>query len=389
MQYDYFAPAHICFGAGRREELGRLAKSLGERVFIMNGSRTLAEQGLIDELTRYLNEAGVEAIFVGTISREPEVADVDEAARKLQSYQVKHDDLVVAVGGGAALDWGKATAAMVFNIEENSVLDFLEGVGKGFAMQKPPLPVIAMPTTGGTGSEATKNAVITSYDPPFKKSLRTEQMIPEIVLVDPELAVSLPPEITATSGMDAITQLIESYLSVFARPIPQALSIHGLRLASPVILNVYEHGNDLLGRSQMAQAALFSGMALANSGLGMAHGVAAALGCQAKIPHGLACATMLPIALKTNRPAREAEMATLGRVLYDHKDMKSDSAADALQEWVDALLEKMKLPRRLSELPLEKDLLPAIVAASRGNSMSGNPVQLSDEALLKVLEAAW
>ena len=173
-----------------------------------------------------------------------------------------------------------------------------------------------MPTTAGTGAEATRNAVISSYDPPFKKSLRDDRILPRIALIDPELTVRVPPEVTAASGMDAITQLIESYISRKAQPIPQALAVQGLLLAVPAIAEAVENGRSRPARERMSHAALLSGLALANSGLGLAHGIAPALGIHCRVPHGMACAVMLPSALRINRDVRQAELATLARLLF-------------------------------------------------------------------------
>ncbi len=174
--------------------------------------------------------AGIEPVTLASISHEPTVADVDGATNRLRELDAGEGDFLLAVGGGSAIDLAKAAGAMATNRESETVKDFLEGVGRGLKINREPLPLAALPTTGGTGAEATKNAVISSHEPAFKKSLRSERMVPKLVLVDPELSVDVPPTTTAWTGMDAITQLIESYISRFARPIPQALAIDGLRL---------------------------------------------------------------------------------------------------------------------------------------------------------------
>ncbi len=187
------------------------------------------------ELDDSLREAGVEANTLTTVEREPQVEDVDQAVAALLQCNVAADDTLLAIGGGSAMDLAKAVAALATNRAGDSVKDYLEGVGRGLEISQPPLPWIAVPTTAGTGSEATKNAVISSYAPPFKKSLRSELMLPGCVLIDPELSISLPSSVTAQSGIDAITQLIESYISRRARAIPQALARQGLSLAVPAL----------------------------------------------------------------------------------------------------------------------------------------------------------
>ncbi|MBI3837780.1 MAG: iron-containing alcohol dehydrogenase, partial [Planctomycetia bacterium] len=270
--YDFLAPQRIIFGWGRWREIGPLASQIGRRAFVVLGSRTLAAGSFISDLRNVLRENDVEAVELATIVHEPEVADVDRAAELIRGYQIRAGDLVIGIGGGSAIDLAKAVAALATNSAGATVKDYLEGVGRSLQLTIPPLPVLALPTTAGTGSEATKNAVISSYDPPFKKSLRSDAMMPRAVVVDPELTVSLPPATTAHTGMDAITQLIESCLSRKAKPIPQALAATGLRLATGALVEAVENGQSRPAREAMAQAALLSGMALANSGLGMAHG---------------------------------------------------------------------------------------------------------------------
>jgi alcohol dehydrogenase class IV len=387
MSYDFAAPRRIVFGWGRRREVGALARSLGRRAMIVCGAETLVEQGRIDELLDLLRAEGVDGSLVANIAREPEVADVDRVAASLRERKVGPGDIILAIGGGAAIDLGKAAAAMAAHTESPTVQDYLEGVGRGLDLTGEPLPVLAMPTTAGTGAEATRNAVISSYDPPFKKSLRDVRLVPRIALVDPELTVSVPPEVTAASGMDAITQLFESYISRKAQPIPQALAVQGLRMALPAIVEAVQNGSSRDAREKMAHAALLSGMALANSGLGLAHGVAPALGVHCRVPHGAACALMLPVALRVNAQVRQAELAQLAELLLGKGPSSGPAeAVEALLREVESLCDRVKVPRRLSDLGIGADQIPAIVGSSRGSSMSGNPRELSDEELTRILE---
>ena len=250
-----------------------------------------------------------------------------------------------------------------------------------------PLPLLAMPTTSGTGSEATKNAVISCYQPAFKKSLRDDRLVPKAVLVDPELSASVPANVTAWTGMDAITQLIESYITRKSNAMTQGLCLAGLKLAAPAIVSAVRDGACQPAREAMAHAALLSGMALANSGLGLAHGVAAALGVTCRVPHGLACAVMLPAAMRVNRPVREAEFIVLAEVLAGHAVAigPRPSSDDAVRR-VEALCAAVGIPQRLGEIGVRREHLPELVRGSRGNSMSGNPRELSDEELQQLLE---
>jgi alcohol dehydrogenase class IV len=312
---------------------------------------------------------------------------VDAAVREVRSLGPRDGDLVIGVGGGSAIDLAKAVAALATNTHGESVVDFLEGVGRGLTIEREPLPMLAMPTTSGTGSEATKNSVISCYEPKFKKSLRSDAMVPRAVLVDPELATFCPRDVTVSCGMDAITQLIESYISRRAQPIPRAVAIASLPSAVGALPMLLDDPMSRPAREAMAQAALMSGMALANSGLGMAHGVAAALGVHARVPHGLACAVMLPVALAANRAVCEREYAALERAIEPGSFRSDAEDADAFVARIQMLCERVGVPQKLSALGVERGQLDEIVHGSRGNSMDGNPREILDGELRVMLEA--
>lgn len=384
-EYDFIAPAKIVFGWGRRTEVGRHGRALGNRAMLVHGMPDDIAAKVIPQIAESLQAEGVEVAELGTLHHEPEVADVDRVTEEYRRAGVREGDFLIGIGGGAAIDLAKAVAARATNPAGDSVADYLENVGRDLKLTERPLPVLAMPTTAGTGAEATKNAVISSYDPPFKKSLRDDLMMPRVALVDPELTVSVPPAVTAASGMDAITQLIESYISARAKPIPCALSVEGLRRAMPAIVEAVEDGGNRPAREAMSHAALLSGMALANSGLGLAHGVAPALGIHCRTPHGAACALMLPTALRVNRSVREEELARLAHVVFGAKT-RGGAGVDMLIEQIESICHRIGTPARLGEVGVTADQIPAIVKSSRGNSMSANPVQLSDEELTELLE---
>lgn len=404
LRYEFYAPGQIAFGWSRRSELAAIVAQHGKRAFVVSGSRTLEASGQLGELIDQVKAGGFDCESVTTISHEPEVADVDRLVADLVGRGASIGDCLVAIGGGSAIDLAKAAAALVTNRESSTVKDYLEGVGAGLTINAPPLPLIAMPTTAGTGTEATKNAVISSYDPAYKKSLRSPLMIPNAVLIDPELSIGLSPETTAYTGMDAITQLLESLISNRAQPIPQALCLQGLALAIPAIVEAVENGSSRPAREAMAHAALLSGLALANSGLGMAHGIAAALGVHAKVSHGLACAVMLPVALQTNRDVALTQLAQAGRIMnqaildstlpnsetrlisQDSIIHHNEEAADFAIRIVQHLCRRIGIPTTLTQLGVAPEQIPAIVASSRGNSMSGNPRTLSDHELTAILQ---
>lgn len=395
MNYSFLAPRQIVFGWGKRSELGAFAATLGQRVFLVSGSRTLERTGVIDRLVADLGLAGPQVLGFPVESREPEVRDVDSLTASFRALNPAATDVVVAIGGGSTIDLAKAAAALATNRQADSVVDYLEGVGRGFQITEPPLPFVAMPTTAGTGAEATKNAVISSNAsiadslvPPYKKSLRSDLMVPRLVLVDPELTVSVPATTTAYTGMDAITQLIESYISRRSAPIPQALCRQGLQLAVPALAAAVTDGSLREPREAMSHAALLSGMALANSGLGLAHGVAAALGVTCHVPHGLACAVMLPTALRVNRDVSQARLAELER-LFDQSNSRDPLAADSFIKRIEQICRSIGIPDRLREIGVQQKQLPGLVAGSRGNSMSGNPRDVSDSELHAILEQLW
>ena len=223
--YDFQIPNTISFGWGRLAEAGRLAKPWGNRAVVVCGSKTLKNNGVLDSLVKSLQDSKIEIPLTIDVHGEPSVEQIDKATAEVSSILNSSKTSVIAIGGGSAIDTAKAIAAMAVNAKGKSVRDFLEGVGTGAAIKKEPLPIIAIPTTAGTGAEATKNAVISVSDPFVKKSLRHNSMMPKVALVDPELTTFCSPAVTAAAGMDALTQLIESFISRKAKPIPQALAI--------------------------------------------------------------------------------------------------------------------------------------------------------------------
>jgi alcohol dehydrogenase class IV len=306
---------------------------------------------------------------------------VDEAAASLRSAKTV-GSVIVAIGGGSAIDLAKGVAVTALLEPAVSVQEFLEGVGTRsveFA-----LPILAMPTTGGTGSEVTKNGVITCTDPVAKKSLRGECLFPRIALVDPQLCESLPRGLTAQSGMDALTQLIESYISCRATPIARAIALQGIPELFAALQEVATGQISRGTREALAHGALLSGMALANAGLGMAHGVAAALGALHKTSHGLACAMLLPVTVRANRRVCTEAYAEIATAMVA-KANGANALADEFVLRIDTLAQDLGIPRRLSEINIIASDLPAIVAASQGNSLRGNPWTISPAELLAIL----
>jgi alcohol dehydrogenase len=374
----------IVFGAGRIAELPQLIAEYGSRVLLVTGRHSFLNSRHGPALMQALAQAGINhEIFV--VEGEPSPEMVDAAVAQ---YRASGLDVVVGIGGGSVLDAAKAIAGLLPT--GNSVLDHLEDVGRGLPYSGPSLPLIAVPTTAGTGSEATKNAVLSRHGREgFKKSFRHDCLVAKVALVDPQLLSACPPHLIAAQGMDAFTQLLESYVSLRANPFTDALAWSGLEAVAAGFWAAWEGGETPAaeaGRSAMAYAALLSGITLAQVGLGSVHGLAQPLGSLFPVPHGVACGTMLAAATATNLQAlRERapesialeKYARAGRLLTGNTALDDAAAAQALMDTLAGWIEKLSLPH-LGSFGITADDIPAIVAASRNNSMKSNPVLLTD-----------
>ena len=329
---------------------------------------------------------GVEPVPLATLLHEPEVADVDRVAADIRDHRPGEGDFLLAVGGGAAIDLAKATAAMATNADSPTVKDYLEGVGRGLRLSQAPLSVLAMPSTAGTGAEATKNAVISSYDPPFKKSLRDDRLVPRIALVDPQLAVTVPPAVTAASGMDAITQLIESYVSRKSQPIPRALAVQGLRMAMPAICEAVENGASQPAREAMAhcRAAVRHGAGQFGAGDGPWRGGGLGHALPRAARRGLRL--MLPAAIRANREVAQADFARLAHLLVSRSFPDPAEATDALLREIERLCDRVGVPRRLGPLGVTREQIPLLVEGFPRHEHERNPREISDAELTAILE---
>jgi len=340
----------IVFGEGTLTQVPIQAASFGKRVLIVTGGHSFRDSPYWGVLTSGLREQGV-TWDVMPVEGEPSPQLVDDA---VTAWRVAQIDVIVGIGGGSVLDAAKAVAGLLPH--GNSVMDHLEGVGPEIPYRGPATPFIAVPTTAGTGSEATKNAVLSVQGPQgFKKSFRHELLVPRYAVVDPLLLASCPPELIAANGMDALTQLLESYVSSRASPFTDALALSGLAAVRDGLIDWYE-GNEraVSGRSRMAYAALLSGITLAQSGLGSVHGLAAPLGAFFPIPHGVACGTLVAIATEVNiRALRERapenpsleKYAQAGRILSGRPALPREEAWKLLVQTLSDWTRKMDLPR--------------------------------------------
>ena len=379
MPFEFRTATRIVFGEGQAGILPDLARSFGRRPLVVTGASAERTAPLVSGL--------LAETFA--VPAEPTVDLVREGTRRALEGGC---DLVISIGGGSAIDAGKAIAAIATNGGEP--LDFLEVVGKGRAITVAPLPFIAVPTTAGTGSEVTRNAVLGVPIHGVKASLRSPQMLPRVALVDPELTYGLGPEITAYTGLDALTQLIEPYVSARANPLTDAICIEGIKHAAGALRRAYHDGTDRDARREMALASLFGGLALANSGLGVVHGFAAPLGGSSKAPHGALCASLLPhgmaanvAALRARTPSHPAleRYALVARLLTGRSDAQAEDGID----WVQALCAELNVPPLRTWGIGEAELPSVVEKAADASSMQANPLRLTTEELLALVGAAW
>jgi alcohol dehydrogenase class IV len=377
--FEVATSSRIVFGSGRIEDAGAAVRAFGTRALFVTGSSPGRTQAVGDVLKR----AGVDCVPYG-ISGEPEVEDVRRGVVKARQERC---DVVIAAGGGSPIDGAKAIAALLTN--DGDLFDYLEVIGQGRRLEKSPLPFFAVPTTAGTGAEVTRNAVIASPEHRVKASLRSPLLLSRIALVDPDLTANLPPPITANSGMDALTQLIEPYVSTRANPMTDAVCREGMPRVAGALRRVFEHGDDPEARANMSLSSLFSGIALANAGLGAVHGFAAAIGGQFPAPHGGVCAAMLPPATEINiRALRERTAASTALARYGEIARivtgRPHAEAHDLVSWLRDLVQALQISP-LSRYGLYAEHCTDIVEkASRASSMKANPIVLNGSELEEI-----
>ena len=382
MHFEFSTTGRIVFGNGTIKELPDYANLLGKNSLIVCGKIT----GRIDSILDSLNSAGIKtAVF--SVSTEPTIPLVLQGIHEARS---KGCDLVIGIGGGSVIDAGKAISAMMTNSGE--LTEYLEVIGQGKSITKVPAPYIAVTTTSGTGAEVTCNAVLASPEHKVKVSMRSPLMYPRIAVVDPELTYSMPPAITASTGLDALTQLIEAFVSNRANPLTDGICIEGLKRGSRSIYIAYTSG-DKSAREEMCIASLFSGLALANAKLGAVHGLAAPLGGMLSAPHGIICARLLPFVIGMNVDVlirKDPSSDSLKRFDTVAKILTRDANASAIDavKWTRNICIEMKIAP-LKELGLKESHIPEIVKqAKKSSSTKGNPVELTDEQLAQILQRA-
>jgi len=383
MRFEFATASRIVFGPGTVKEAGPAARDLGNRALIVTGRSSERSAALIAAL-----ESSGLSYVTFSASGEPTTDMMREGVRLAQAEAC---DVVIGFGGGSAIDAAKAIATLVAN--GGDPLDYLEGIGAGKPLTQPALPIIAIPTTAGTGAEVTRNAVVASPEHRVKASLRSPFMLPRLALVDPELTYSLPPEVTAGTGLDALTQLIEPFTSHRANPMTDAFCREGLARAARSLRRAYEHGDDTAAREDMALASLFGGLALANAGLGAAHGFAAPICGMFPAPHGATCAALLPHVMAANVAALRARQPD-GPALARYEELarilagKLDATVGDALRWVSALCHDLNVPG-LSAYGITRADFPALAQkAAAASSMKANPIVLTAEELGEILERA-
>lgn len=383
MRFEFATAARIIFGAGSVSQLAQLASDKGQHALMVTGS----QPSRVGDCIQSLRDASLRHTLY-PVAGEPAIDVVNQAKAAALSAGC---DLVIGIGGGSVLDSGKAIAALIPN--EGEALDYLEVIGKGQTLRQAPIPFIAVPTTAGTGAEVTKNAVLTSPQHRQKVSLRDNRMLADIALLDPMLTGSMPPSVTASTGMDALTQVLEPYVSCFANPLADAFCIQGLRRVGRSLRRVYAVPDDAAARADMAFASLMGGLALANAKLGAVHGFAGVLGGMYAAPHGAVCAALLPHVIKANIRAlqqRQPHHPTLERFDDIARLILGDPSADASAalDWIDETSRLFEIPKLGSYGVQAADFDAIVEKSSASSSMKGNPLQLNADELKTILAAA-
>ncbi len=384
MEFAFATSNHIRFGDGRVGEAGQISAEYGSNAFVVTGSSSERAAPLIESLQSH---GMLHTEF--SVSQEPTIEIVIEG---LEKARASNPDVVIGIGGGSVLDTGKAIAVLLTNGDDP--LDFLEVIGRGKPLQNPSKPYIAIPTTSGTGSEVTRNAVLASEEYSVKVSLRSAFMLPDVALIDPTLTYNVPPHVTASTGLDALTQVIEPYISRQRNPMTDGFCLEGIPRAAHALQGATMDGSDASARRDMAITSLMGGLALANAGLGAVHGFAGPFGGMFHAPHGAICAALLPHVLELNRKAlvaRAPEDEALPRLERIGKLVTSDPSASAQDgiSWIRDLVDVLKIPH-LRTYGFERGDFPDVIEKAKvSSSMRGNPIELTESELEEILDLAY
>lgn len=378
MPFEFATATRIIFGANTLQTVASHFKNFGERALIVTGKSIDRAAPLLDLLDGIQYE-------VFNVSGEPKL---DDARRGVALGSEIGAQWVASIGGGSVIDTGKAIAALLTN--RGDPLDYLEVIGKGQPLRHPSAPFVAIPTTAGTGAEVTSNAVLASPDHQVKVSLRSPLMLPRLAVVDAVLTYGAPPEITAASGLDALTQVIEPYVSSKANPITDALCVEGIKRIASAIRRAY-HDDDPQAREEMALGSLLSGMALSNAKLGAVHGIAGPFGGVFDAPHGAICARLLPYAMDVNIQAlrhRSSDFLKRYRLVAQYLTGKTDAEPQDAVTYLQNLIDEFNIPPLRTYGTTSSDIEVLVEKSSVSSSMQGNPVKLTLPEIAEILEKA-
>jgi alcohol dehydrogenase class IV len=383
MRFEFATAGRIIFGPGTHGECGPVARELGKRVLVVRGGNPARAKPLLAIL-----EAANMEYSCFEIRGEPTVEQITNGIGQARQAE---SDLVIGFGGGSVIDSAKAIAGLVTN--PGAILDYLEIIGKGKQLSVPALPCVAIPTTAGTGAEVTRNSVLASPEHRVKVSLRSSFLLPHLAIVDPELTCDLPRSVTASTGLDALTQLIEPYVSIRSNPVTDGFCIDGMRRVARSLRRAYEEGQDLKAREDMGLASLFGGLSLANAGLGAVHGFAGPIGGMFPAPHGAVCAALLPHVMDVNlRAMRERLRDNEALRRYDLvaailTGSEKATSIDGIR-WVSELCKALQIPGLRTYGVTEADIAVLVEKAAKASSMKANPIVLTEDELTEALQAA-
>ena len=380
MRFEFFSAGRIIFGRGVFSEIGTISAELGTKALIVLGKSSFKNTEKYPLLLSALAENNVEYKVYNGVPPEPDTEAVDNGVRTGVKNRV---DVVIGIGGGSVVDTAKAISAVLTN--GGLVSDYLEKIGKELPVTKPSLPFIAVPTTAGTGSEVTKNSVIYSKEKKVKRSMRSPRLIPDVVIADPELTLKLPKTQTAFSGMDALTQLIEAYVSKRAQPITSALALYGIECIGRSLETAYNDGTNLKAREDMLLASMLSGLALANASLGAVHALSSSLGAYS-IPHGKICAILLPFITKENLPYDIKRYGKIGSAITGKTFPSDKEAAGAGLDFIHSLCKVLSIPNDFKEYGIQKKSITGIIKNAGKTNLISNPRQLTEEELFAILD---
>jgi len=382
IRFEFATTSRIIFGQGTLKGVAALATQMGGRPLVVTGKNTERAAPLLD----LLKTTGMQPFTFG-VPGEP---TIEMAIEGVQLAHKKACDVVIGIGGGSVIDTAKAIAALLTN--SGDIMDYLEVIGQGQPLTQVSAPCIAIPTTAGTGAEVTRNSVLESTEHRVKVSLRSPTMLPDLAVIDPELTYSMPPSLTASTGLDALTQVLEPFVSLQSNPLTDALCREGLKRVARSLRRAFENGRDTVAREDMATASLFGGLALANSKLGAVHGFAGTMGAMFSLPHGIICACLLPHVMEANVKALQRKRSLTFLSRYDEVARlltgKPDAGATDGIDWIYDLCNALDVPPLFEFGITEAHFSEMIAGAKRASSMKGNPVELTDEELIEILRKA-